>query len=491
MRPPAPPTPPAASIRSRRASAADSSSADFTARSRAVRIRASFSPHSSERRRSAASSARTVASPSVRRAISCCACSPSGSACPWSATARPYRSASPVPWRSRPEEPRRDRGRTPPRPRGPAALTRPSSPCSARRVLGRVGLRRVAAGRCAASPAPRGVGPTSSSAESSTPPPPRRLPPRSRPRSPRRSPRPPHPVSMAALSAGEHRGDRLRLGAVRERTAAYTSYDVTYRATTTDDRGTRRFTISGVLNVPTGRGPVPSRRPGPRLHRPRLLRPRPGDDPRARGPRQSRVRRAARRLPRARRVDRRPALGPRPATGLLRRRDRGRQGPARRPRRARRRRPGGADGPLDGRRRGDEGPRRGARARAGGIAVGLGLLPGGGELQPVHPARRRRARGGHRCRPTGCPSSDPTSGGPPPRGPTSTRSPSRCSSCTAASTTPVPRPGPARRSRPCSGPGSTAPLAWYDDGHAFGPAFFAGMDRTIRYFDQQLDVRRG
>ena len=69
---------------------------------------------------------------------------------------------------------------------------------------------------------------------------------------------PPHPVSMAALSAGEHTGDRLRLGAVRERTAAYTSYDVTYRATTTDDRGTRRFTISGVLNVPTGRGPFPA-----------------------------------------------------------------------------------------------------------------------------------------------------------------------------------------------------------------------------------------
>lgn len=69
---------------------------------------------------------------------------------------------------------------------------------------------------------------------------------------------PPDPVSMAALSAAEHTGDRLRLGAVRERTAAYTSYDVTYRSTTTDDRGTRRFTISGVLNVPTGRGPFPA-----------------------------------------------------------------------------------------------------------------------------------------------------------------------------------------------------------------------------------------
>lgn len=70
--------------------------------------------------------------------------------------------------------------------------------------------------------------------------------------------RPPHPVSMAALSAGKHTGDRLRLGAVRERTASYTSYDVTYRATTRDGAGTRRFTISGVLNVPTGRGPFPA-----------------------------------------------------------------------------------------------------------------------------------------------------------------------------------------------------------------------------------------
>ncbi|WP_295657121.1 S9 family peptidase [uncultured Nocardioides sp.] len=37
---------------------------------------------------------------------------------------------------------------------------------------------------------------------------------------------------------------------MRERTAAHTSYDVTYRS--------ERFTISGVLNVPTGRGPFPA-----------------------------------------------------------------------------------------------------------------------------------------------------------------------------------------------------------------------------------------
>ena len=39
--------------------------------------------------------------------------------------------------------------------------------------------------------------------------------------------------------------------------------------------------------------------------------------------------------------------------------------------------------------------------------------------------------------------------------------------------------------------GVDATLAWYDDGHAFGPAFTAAMDRTVRCFDRQLGVRRG
>ena len=37
--------------------------------------------------------------------------------------------------------------------------------------------------------------------------------------------------------------------------------------------------------------------------------------------------------------------------------------------------------------------------------------------------------------------------------------------------------------------GVDSTLEWYDDGHAFGPAFTAAMDRTIRYFDNQ--PRRG
>jgi dipeptidyl aminopeptidase/acylaminoacyl peptidase len=67
-------------------------------------------------------------------------------------------------------------------------------------------------------------------------------------------PEPAHPVSMAALAQADLTGGGLRLGAVRERTPAYTSYDVTF-ASTTMGRGTEPLRISGVLNVPTGRAP--------------------------------------------------------------------------------------------------------------------------------------------------------------------------------------------------------------------------------------------
>jgi dipeptidyl aminopeptidase/acylaminoacyl peptidase len=69
---------------------------------------------------------------------------------------------------------------------------------------------------------------------------------------------PARPVSVLGLAGQRQRGDRLRLGAVRERTPAYTSYDVTYRSRSTTARGEESYTISGVLNVPTGRGPFPA-----------------------------------------------------------------------------------------------------------------------------------------------------------------------------------------------------------------------------------------
>ena len=34
--------------------------------------------------------------------------------------------------------------------------------------------------------------------------------------------------------------------------------------------------------------------------------------------------------------------------------------------------------------------------------------------------------------------------------------------------------------------GVDSQLEWYDDGHAFGPAFLAAMRRTVRFFDRQL-----
>lgn len=66
------------------------------------------------------------------------------------------------------------------------------------------------------------------------------------------------PVSVLGLAGQRHRGDRLRLGAVRERAAEYTSYDVTYRSRTTTRRGEESYTISGVLNVPNGPGEFPA-----------------------------------------------------------------------------------------------------------------------------------------------------------------------------------------------------------------------------------------
>ncbi|MCW2738798.1 prolyl oligopeptidase family serine peptidase [Nocardioides sp.] len=67
----------------------------------------------------------------------------------------------------------------------------------------------------------------------------------------------PPPISVAALAAADLTGGGLRLGTVRERTADYTSYDVTF-ASTTAGAGTAPLRISGVLNVPTGRGPFPA-----------------------------------------------------------------------------------------------------------------------------------------------------------------------------------------------------------------------------------------
>ena len=60
----------------------------------------------------------------------------------------------------------------------------------------------------------------------------------------------PRPVSLPALFEREYDGRGLRLRGVVARTDAYTSHTVTYRS--------GDLTISGKLNVPTGRGPFPA-----------------------------------------------------------------------------------------------------------------------------------------------------------------------------------------------------------------------------------------
>ena len=60
----------------------------------------------------------------------------------------------------------------------------------------------------------------------------------------------PGPVSLQALMAKKYDGRKLRVGRVLDRTGAYTRYFVTYRS--------GNLAISGIMNVPTGKGPFPA-----------------------------------------------------------------------------------------------------------------------------------------------------------------------------------------------------------------------------------------
>lgn len=66
------------------------------------------------------------------------------------------------------------------------------------------------------------------------------------------------PVSVLGLADRRHRGDQLRLGAVRTQTDRYTSYNVRYRSRETTRDGVESYTITGVLNIPRGPGPFPA-----------------------------------------------------------------------------------------------------------------------------------------------------------------------------------------------------------------------------------------
>lgn len=110
---------------------------------------------------------------------------------------------------------------------------------------------------CTSSPAEEPAVQPSAPDSSSPTPPPSESPAPTETATPEPEPEPPNPISVAALSAADLTGGDLRLGAVRERTAGYTSYDVTF-ASTTAGAGSPPLRISGVLNVPTGPGPFPA-----------------------------------------------------------------------------------------------------------------------------------------------------------------------------------------------------------------------------------------
>ena len=59
-------------------------------------------------------------------------------------------------------------------------------------------------------------------------------------------------VSVLGLAEQRHRGDRLRLGAVREQTPEYTSYDVTYRSRTPPGRARSPTPSQGSSTCPPG-----------------------------------------------------------------------------------------------------------------------------------------------------------------------------------------------------------------------------------------------
>jgi uncharacterized protein len=63
------------------------------------------------------------------------------------------------------------------------------------------------------------------------------------------NPEPPHPVSLQALMAKDYDGRQLRVGRVLARTDAYTRHFVTYKS--------GKLSISGIMNIPDGRGPFP------------------------------------------------------------------------------------------------------------------------------------------------------------------------------------------------------------------------------------------
>lgn len=59
----------------------------------------------------------------------------------------------------------------------------------------------------------------------------------------------PHPDTIPAMAQKEFHGDNLQLGKILDKNEFYTRYYITYKS--------EGFTISGIMNVPQGKGPFP------------------------------------------------------------------------------------------------------------------------------------------------------------------------------------------------------------------------------------------
>jgi dipeptidyl aminopeptidase/acylaminoacyl peptidase len=111
-------------------------------------------------------------------------------------------------------------------------------------VLGVLGVVATVPGCSGASGNDPATAPTAATATSTPPTAPPSAGPTATP-----TPKPPHPVSLQALMAKEYNGRQLRVGRVLARTSDYSRHFVTYKS--------GELTISGIMNIPSGKGPFP------------------------------------------------------------------------------------------------------------------------------------------------------------------------------------------------------------------------------------------
>ena len=290
----------------------------------------------------------------------------------------------------------------------------------------------------------------------------------------------PNPVSLQALMAKQYDGRGLRVGRVLARTASYTRHFVTYKS--------GKLTISGILNVPDGKGPFPAlvlahgyidpaiytngrgmmreqdylaRRGYVVLHVDYRNHAQSDDDPR-----------------------RRPAAASRLHRGRHQRGARDQEVAAALPRR----RAGRAGGPLARRRRPLQRAGRPARAGGRGGRVRAGELDAADNFDRwIRGDGERRALAQRIIGSTASPEQNPefwSNASPADR--SSTGSPSRCSSTTGRPTTPA-RPWSRQTLAALEAAGADARLVWYDgEQHAFGPQWPLSMRRTVAFFDRNL-----